>query len=437
MSAPAVAPVRRKEAKLGANKTDKKSKYNGWVSRVYNVQKTKITPELRKKMKARAAVTQRLTRNTRKCNKLKLFSKQSNKAWSAGYSKVQKAQKEAKRVGRKASYSKVAEKELGLMQQLQRQLSDEEDDYAAIYDDIAVAEAAEEVDQSEIAEILRELEREPTDDEETKTKFALYETFLQTVEQIRKETFTFWGEAKQDFEGNSSRQVEKALKRIDNPNNMMVDFDGPRWFVHGMTCKAQSNRDKITAVLQMVQDKLKLLSGQDECPICLDSFQPKAVTLKDLIEEAKLEKFEKQITDAKNLDPKALLSNAEKDTSDAFWANVAKATGLKPGHLQRLRRAAISAAAAAVPKPVHTLGCCHKVCKECWDNYAQMNAKAKCPLCRDQDFLQDMAQEFENLQGAGALPVTPAPAPALALSPPCAVLLRRAAAAPAPRVAKK
>jgi len=394
------------------SKTDKKSKYTGWLSRVYNVQKNKITPELRKKMKARAEVTQRLTRNTRKCNKLKLFSKQSNKAWSVGYSKIKKAQVEAKSSGRRASFTRIAEKELGVMNQLQRQLSEDEDDNTmARYDDIAASEAAEEVDQSEIAEILRELEREPADDEETKTKFALYETFLQTVEHIRKETFTFWGDAKQDFEGNSRGQVERTLKGIDNPDNMMVDFDGPRWFVHGMTCKAQSNRDKITGALQMIQDKLKLLSGQDSCPICLDAFEAKPATLKGIIAEAKLEKFEKQITEAKNIDPKKLLANADKDATDTFWVEIAKATGLKPGHLQRLKRAAATAAAAAAPKPVHVLACCHKVCKECWDNYAQMNRRSKCPLCRSDDFLQDMAQEFEGLQGAGAVPAPALPQP--------------------------
>lgn len=98
------------------------------------------------------------------------------------------------------------------------------------------------------------------------------------------------------------REVERRLKRIDNPDNMMVDFDGPRWFVHGMTVKAQGNRDKITAALQMIQDKLKLLVAQESCPICLDNFQAPPATLKSLIEEAKLENYEESIMEAKMLE---------------------------------------------------------------------------------------------------------------------------------------
>lgn len=34
------------------------------------------------------------------------------------------------------------------------------------------------------------------------------------------------------------------------------------------------------------------------------------------------------------------------------------------------------------------LGCCHKVCSECWANWVEMqNANAFCPLCRHNDFL--------------------------------------------------
>jgi len=37
------------------------------------------------------------------------------------------------------------------------------------------------------------------------------------------------------------------------------------------------------------------------------------------------------------------------------------------------------------------LGCCHKACKECWDNWQEIKGRnAFCPLCRQDDFLQDI-----------------------------------------------
>jgi len=40
-----------------------------------------------------------------------------------------------------------------------------------------------------------------------------------------------------------------------------------------------------------------------------------------------------------------------------------------------------------------TLGCCHKACKECWKHWQELKGKnAFCPLCRQEDFLGDMAE---------------------------------------------
>lgn len=48
-----------------------------------------------------------------------------------------------------------------------------------------------------------------------------------------------------------------------------------------------------------------------------------------------------------------------------------------------------------------TLGCCHKVCKDCWNNWSSvMGGRPFCPLCRHDEFL-----------GAVAARVTGAPAP--------------------------
>jgi len=40
---------------------------------------------------------------------------------------------------------------------------------------------------------------------------------------------------------------------------------------------------------------------------------------------------------------------------------------------------------------VVTLGCCHKTCKECWDNWQEIRGRAAfCPLCRQDEFLNDV-----------------------------------------------
>ena len=44
------------------------------------------------------------------------------------------------------------------------------------------------------------------------------------------------------------------------------------------------------------------------------------------------------------------------------------------------------------PAGQHILGCCHRTCKTCWDNWSSLKgpASAFCPLCRHQDFLSDL-----------------------------------------------
>lgn len=44
------------------------------------------------------------------------------------------------------------------------------------------------------------------------------------------------------------------------------------------------------------------------------------------------------------------------------------------------------------PKGPETLGCCHKVCKECWHHWAKvMHGRPFCPLCRHEEFLGAVA----------------------------------------------
>lgn len=47
----------------------------------------------------------------------------------------------------------------------------------------------------------------------------------------------------------------------------------------------------------------------------------------------------------------------------------------------------------AATRRAHVLGCCHKVCIECWEHWQEENhGHGYCPLCRNDDFLGVMFQ---------------------------------------------
>jgi len=47
-----------------------------------------------------------------------------------------------------------------------------------------------------------------------------------------------------------------------------------------------------------------------------------------------------------------------------------------------------------------TLGCCHKACVECWTHWQELKGSAAfCPLCRQGDFLENVAEAEEANQG--------------------------------------
>lgn len=47
----------------------------------------------------------------------------------------------------------------------------------------------------------------------------------------------------------------------------------------------------------------------------------------------------------------------------------------------------------------HVLGCCHKVCGECWGHWAEMQgSRAFCPLCRNEEFIGDLMRHASVLE---------------------------------------
>jgi len=152
------------------------------------------------------------------------------------------------------------------------------------------------IDDSEMAKLLKELEVEPKNDEERAAKFQLFEGdsikffffpstdrhvdlrlnfsgYSETVGAARKATMDFWADAVAEFSGGAKLQVEKEIGDIDKSDAMGIDFEGRRWFVHAMVLLAHKNAENINKLLESIRKKIELLASQDEnneCPICLD-----------------------------------------------------------------------------------------------------------------------------------------------------------------------
>lgn len=48
--------------------------------------------------------------------------------------------------------------------------------------------------------------------------------------------------------------------------------------------------------------------------------------------------------------------------------------------------------AEGTPHAPETLGCCHKVCKDCWKNWTEVkHGRPFCPLCKHKQFLEELA----------------------------------------------
>mmetsp|Transcript_4934 Transcript_4934/g.7532 ORF Transcript_4934/g.7532 Transcript_4934/m.7532 type:complete len:355 (+) Transcript_4934:58-1122(+) len=176
---------------------------------------------------------------------------------------------------------------------------------------------------SELTNLLEQLAKEPTDDRELTAKFALYESFLETVVTIREETISFWEENMDLFTGGSRTTAQRDIDKIDSVGAMGIEVDPLKWFVYHMALKASDNSRRISHILGSLRHRLEMLGSQEdlgECPFCLD----------------------------------------EMTSMGASRTTV--------------------------------LGCCHRVCTECWEHWSGMRAPhpAFCPLCRHEEFVVEL-----------------------------------------------
>jgi len=273
-----------------------------------------MTPEEKQRIQARAALQQRCEKSARKAKKMAQCSAVSKSAWVGGMRRMKESA--ACAPAQLEEESKMAQVQMSM---IQRQMSDEA--VEELDDSLLALEAEGQVSDDEMSKLLEELRLEPGNDNERIAKFGLYEKYLETVENIRRETHEFWDTCKADFSGASEGEVQRQLRAIDSEQHMGIEFSETRWFVFDMTRRAASNNDIIAGVLAGIRTKLELLGRQDECPICLES-----------LEEAEVE----------------------------------------------------------------VLGCCHKTCAECWSHWrAARGTAAFCPLCKHEEFLQEVLPAAE------------------------------------------
>lgn len=125
---------------------------------------------------------------------------------------------------------------------------------------------------TELLNLLKQLEVEPTEESELAAKFVLFETFLETVTVVREQTLNFWNENKDLFEGGMRSSAERELKKIDNEESMGIEDDPRKWFVYTMTKKANQNNGKIANTLSLLRSRLEQINKDDlgECPFCLE-----------------------------------------------------------------------------------------------------------------------------------------------------------------------
>ena len=357
-----------------------------WLAKVYQTQNERVTPQMRERMKARALKQQRATKAARKCKKMQSVTRSSKSSWAGAMRNMSSVKKSYRSAPSSAAsndalqqqqyasemetVSAAANMQLQSVQSQLRTISDDvaedelygsfggggslscgegktdetetenstrmkavEVDALALELDAAeeLEEEANAVQEDEMEVLLADLRDEPDTDTERAAKFALYEAYLETVSAARSAMFSFWeNDAKPEFDNATAiAAVERDLARIDSAANMGIpDFDGPVWFVFGMCNKVIFNNDLMERTLKGIRTKLDLLSRQDACPVCLDSFG---------------------------------------DGTDE------------------------SGPVAQV------LGCCHKVCDECWAHWkAACGGRAFCPLCRNEEFVSDLIAMAEN-----------------------------------------
>jgi hypothetical protein len=319
-----------------------------WLQKVNDVQNKRMTPAQREQIQERVEMSRRREESRRKVKAVKSHNARSCALMSEGlkqmtassapshYLAVQTRWSAAQEASDRRQLQQLEEVDHAVQQRSVAEVYDEsESDEEGMAEAAQLVGAANVLDMArqgasaapndEFMSLLRQLEREPNNDEEMMAKFALYETYSQQVEKVRERLFAFYEDSRLTLPQAVAQDMERQLKRIDRAEAMGIPDDAREWFVYHMMKQAGKNNKAMAAILEDFEKKLEFLAKreQEECPICLEAFSEEL--------------------------------------------------------------------------PAETLGCCHRVCKDCWAHWSSvMHGNPFCPLCRNEEFIQAVASRAQG-----------------------------------------
>jgi len=341
----------------GSGATQSFQDTSAWLKHVHSVQTSRLSPEQREELKARAEKGRVREQQRKKCKAISSHALRSNVLACEGLRQMASCEQAAD-FSAAASRWHSAQDASEVRQKRRIDRVEGSKAVAATVDSASDSDAEEEEGWGEMAaiagasdvqalnadrnrlavvsvtpgapppagattaveELLKQVRIEPSGEEECAAKFSLYEGYSQQLEKIRALLFEFYEESAPTVPPNIGRDWQRQLKKLDSHEAMgIVDDDGRIWFVYHMMKTTERNNRVMTGTLEGFQRKIELLAKNDqaECPVCLEPFTE-----------------------------------------------------------------------VGGDRAPETLSCCHKICEECWEHWKRTtHGSPFCPLCRNEEFL--------------------------------------------------
>jgi len=308
-----------------------------WLQSCKQIQQAKMTPELKARLQKQA---KRQRKIGKKCKRAKVYQKaneMSRKAWAQGNLRLQSAPPPRAHYSEQLYHSK-ANMQLKSIQE--------------VYHNAAAWENDNDEEEDALENQLALIESEQTNDVAENALLDIDANDDKSIHAILQQLAV---EPKSDKEcGIKFKLYSDLLETVEASRKATNDF----W----KDCKEDFAKHQGNVVAQVEKD-IKDIDSEDNLGIAFDGrrWYVYDMTLKadqnNSMIKGVLKKIETKLE---------LLNNNDDDC---------------PFCLDPL---------AEIGEHV-VLGCCHKACKQCWENWQEIKGRnAFCPLCRQDDFLQDI-----------------------------------------------
>lgn len=290
-----------------------------WTEKIREIQRSRTSPEMMERIRSRSDQQERISRAIKSSNRLQrinVLSTASHTLTLRAFSERSPSvlEESTRNSNRSATFQQH-------LQAVPRTIEEEEDEqiqFDNIQSDLNLSPiVGHESISNEIESLLEQLAVEPSDSSELHAKFLLFESFSSTVTALREQTMRFYDDNLDQFVGAAKVEIQNNFRKLDSTDAWAILDDSSKWFVYGMTKKANENSVAIQKLLRDMTAKLAILQEElGDCPFCIETIQ----------------RGEEKV-----------------------------------------------------------LGCCHKVCAECWQNWVAIKGHAAfCPLCRHNEFLSEI-----------------------------------------------